>query len=382
MCFGRASVVVGDINGDNVTDFVISATGSYGLWDVGKIYIFFGNSTKVSSQSNLLANETLVSPINYDWLGESMVYVADFNGDGIPDLAVGAPGTPHGGGPDFGSVYVYFGNGHGFSETPSLILRDNLTNDGFGARITSGDFNGDGLSDIAVSTDKGLVYIFYGRKTDNSSNPILPNLTINAPNNTYDFGSTLGSITDFSNSNMSDLAIPYTEINASSTPNYVGIYQWGKQDNYSKPTYELTSGISNDLFGKRITNIGDLNHDGYNDFAISAPGGGDNNTLPGSVYVYNGGPNFNGKPSVIYKGENPQDQFGYAIGTIKINGTIQLLISAPGFNNHQGRVYLTLDRSLNYNATKSSTTQSTPAFTLIVGIVALAVIVKRKNKLI
>ncbi|MCZ7685884.1 MAG: integrin alpha [Sandaracinaceae bacterium] len=48
-----------------------------------------------------------------DRFGESMA-IADFNGDGYPDLAVGAPGEDVGGNADAGAVYVYLGTVRGF----------------------------------------------------------------------------------------------------------------------------------------------------------------------------------------------------------------------------------------------------------------------------
>jgi hypothetical protein len=66
----------------------------------------------------------------------NQVVVGDFNGDGVPDLAVG---------PD---VTIYRGNGDGtFGLGVSYAVGVNVTS------ITVGDFNGDGISDIATTTD-------------------------------------------------------------------------------------------------------------------------------------------------------------------------------------------------------------------------------------
>ena len=63
--------------------------------------------------------------------------VGDFNGDGIPDLAVcDYPGT----------VSILLGNGDGTFQTPRVIN----TNAGPTYSIAVGDFNGDGLLDLAV----------------------------------------------------------------------------------------------------------------------------------------------------------------------------------------------------------------------------------------
>ena len=70
--------------------------------------------------------------------GGPPVAVADFNGDGIPDLALA----------NFGSdiVSVYFGNGDGTFGSP----RDLAVGSG-PLSVAVGDFNGDGKPDLAVA---------------------------------------------------------------------------------------------------------------------------------------------------------------------------------------------------------------------------------------
>ncbi|MHA2336037.1 MAG: integrin alpha [Candidatus Hodarchaeales archaeon] len=46
ICFGHTTVKVGDINQDGVDDFAVGGPGSWGGWDVGKVYFFYGNSSK------------------------------------------------------------------------------------------------------------------------------------------------------------------------------------------------------------------------------------------------------------------------------------------------------------------------------------------------
>lgn len=405
ICFGHSVANVGDINGDGVTDFVVGGPGSWGGWTVGKEYLFYGNSSTYPSKAGSDANQTFVSPVPYDWLGETVTAVKDFNGDGFPDLAIGAPGSPNClvqnseckvKGPNYGVVYIYYGNGHGFSSVPNMTLIDNLTFSGFGLSITSGDLNGDGLSDIAVSApytngNNGTVDIFYGRKGNNET--ILPSVVINPPDNaslgtygvsTTNFGNKVSVVKDVFNTSYSDLLIQYESIVNSNVYNVVGMYMGSKQKSYTTPNYILSSGIASDTFGSSIVNIGDTNNNGYNSFAIGAPGSGDNQTLPGSVYVYNGGPNFNGTPNIVYQGVNSQDQFGYAIGTLTVNHKIQLLISATGFNQYAGRVYLTINRIVvTSSPTNSFTTNLIYIIPIVVAggiILAIAIIiVKRKS---
>ena len=72
------------------------------------------------------------------------VAVADFNGDGIPDLAVANFGTY----PNFtdGSVSVLLGNGDGTFQAPASYAVGSNPD-----WVLVGDFNGDGYPDLAVN---------------------------------------------------------------------------------------------------------------------------------------------------------------------------------------------------------------------------------------
>ncbi|HKO62935.1 MAG TPA: FG-GAP repeat protein, partial [Pyrinomonadaceae bacterium] len=91
----------------------------------------------------------------------------DFNADQIADLAIGVPGEDIDGIENAGAVHVIYGTTAGLSSTagpgdqffpktlnPFGIVR---AGDGLGTSLASGDFNGDGASDLAVSTPSGEV---------------------------------------------------------------------------------------------------------------------------------------------------------------------------------------------------------------------------------
>ena len=75
------------------------------------------------------------------------VAVGDFNGDGVPDLAV--PYTDWG--PGTSGVSVLLGNGDGTFQTPrTFAVADGPWS------VAVGDFNGDRVADLAVATGNGI----------------------------------------------------------------------------------------------------------------------------------------------------------------------------------------------------------------------------------
>ena len=83
----------------------------------------------------------------------------DFNGDGIDDLAVGAPFESSGTASRTGVVHVLNGSTAGLTAAGNLLLTQDSstiadaveTNDHFGFQLVAGDFNRDGRDDLAIS---------------------------------------------------------------------------------------------------------------------------------------------------------------------------------------------------------------------------------------
>ncbi|MCY1036371.1 VCBS repeat-containing protein [Corallococcus sp. BB11-1] len=92
---------------------------------------------------------------------------ADFDGDGIQDLAVGQRESELAR-PTGGAVFVYKGSASGLPTKPTWVLAGETEGALFGDMLAAGDLDGDGRADLAVSSpgadvtigDSGAVYLY------------------------------------------------------------------------------------------------------------------------------------------------------------------------------------------------------------------------------
>jgi hypothetical protein len=134
------SVAVSDFNGDGKLDFAVANLGDFSCSADGQcqyvssnVLVLLGNGDGTFQAGSTLA----------DGEGPLSVAVGDVNGDALPDLVVisevNATGVTH-------TVAVLLGNGDGTFQAPrAFALADGPW------YATVGDFNGDGVQDLAVS---------------------------------------------------------------------------------------------------------------------------------------------------------------------------------------------------------------------------------------
>ena len=223
--------------------------------------------------------------------------IIDFDGDGIDDLVFGAPGYTPNGMNRAGSFYVILGR----KDFSFDSLRDmtywsqfdyrfdgHTPNGQLGMTLYTGDFNGDGKLDIAVAEPGqfGSVYIFYGGKSRDRGIH-----SIDDENNGADLafvGNELGShfgiagcVGDFNHDGIDDLALSSISKNSTYGTNASIVTIIPMRSRWEKKSYSM----SNKLNGKTVLSrslsgnarvvhacaAADFNDDGLTDIALGMP---------------------------------------------------------------------------------------------------------------
>jgi len=100
----------------------------------------------------------------------------------------------------------------------------------------------------------------------------------------------------------------------------------------------LNAENKNDMFGRHADGAGDVDHDGYADVIVGAPGNNAAGQGAGRAYVYSGK---TGEILLTLSGERAGDGFGAAVAGATIGGRIVLVVGAPRAGaNHTGRTYV------------------------------------------
>jgi hypothetical protein len=284
--FGYAVAALGDINNDNISDFIVGAPFTNS--NQGKAYVFFGNNSSLSQLISTDAGLILSGDNPGDLFGFSVSGNGDIDGDGVGDLVIGADKRENA----FkgGSAYVFYGAMLPLLTDSGTALdadvefsRVLLTTDQFGCVVAiTGDMNGDSKSDVVVGaplpdTIPGRVYVFYSGPGFVSKNAFEADVTLFGTLNDDRFGEAIADAGDINLDGFSDLIVGASQGNPSSIPNngmayifYGGPNLIGNINATDLGVLSIQGENSLDQFGRSVIGIGDTNGDGYDEIAIGA----------------------------------------------------------------------------------------------------------------
>uniref|UniRef100_A0A8D1A971 Phosphatidylinositol-glycan-specific phospholipase D n=1 Tax=Sus scrofa TaxID=9823 RepID=A0A8D1A971_PIG len=163
-----------DLNQDGHGDLVVGAPGYShpGHIQVGRVYLIYGNDLGLPPVDLDLDKEAHRILEGFQPSGRfgSAVAVLDFNKDGVPDLAVGAPSVGSEKLTYTGAVYVYFGSKYrGIASSPNITISCQDTYCNLGWTLLAADMDGDREPDLVIGSpfapgggkQRGIVAAFY-----------------------------------------------------------------------------------------------------------------------------------------------------------------------------------------------------------------------------
>ncbi|MGW4020393.1 FG-GAP and VCBS repeat-containing protein [Streptomyces sp. NPDC005009] len=317
-----------DFNGDGYRDYAYGGSVTDAGSDAsGTVGIIYGTATGPNGRKQNITQNSAGIPGANEWgdgFGNEMA-AADFNRDGYADLAVGIYGEDVGAGKEQGGGTIIWGSASGLSGGTSIPNKAAGKGNQMGLDLVTGDFNGDGKPDLALINDH-TAHVYVGSFTKSGFSGKLTKLTndkmfaehLTAGQVTKDKasdlvviggvdstehtvtgawfirgGSTLtrgktykmgtgedtswevdAQIADFDKDGYGDIALGHPNANGAG-----GVLVWrGGSSGPGSVTRvnQNTAGVSGsmergDRFGARIS-VGDVNHDGYPDLAVAAPG--------------------------------------------------------------------------------------------------------------
>ena len=354
--FGFTFSDVGDVNGDNTTDFAIGAINAEGEAGLsGAVYVYEGGvfPPKLITKLN---GENAFDKFGYAITG------ADVNGDGESDVIVTAPHTFH---EEFqaGAVYVYFG-GTSFDKTPDVIIKGDKVQAGVGMAVAAGDVNGDDIADIIMDAHS-KVFIYYGGTDFKTriATDATPNVKIRSDSGAHGgsgFGYTLAYAGDINGDGFGDIAIGNKRRSSPSMYDNSGtlyVFKGGDdlpseyfEDNLDYRIVKVVGAGFNEQLAQSITPVGDVDGGGRPDLVVGArwanSGTDGDDLITGSVYLFYGEDLNVADASVDQSVDLAHLNFSQKTGSAELGSFVavnghDLVSGMPGSNKHDGGLLMT-----------------------------------------
>lgn len=320
-----------DLNKDGYPDMIVG-TGA-GPDYRGTVEVFYGSKQGPAKTAGFRYE----GPMAWAQVGASPLAV-DVNGDGWPDLVVGASNWS--GAKEYtGAVLVFFGSASGFPAQPSQVIEGPSTNSFFGFGIRSlGDFNGDGYADVVVSAQGannslGRLEVYAGGPSGLKTTPVS---RIEGAAPWFAFGRVIDT-GDVDGDGIVDLLVGKPSPTGG-IPGMVNIYR-GTRTGYATSAWQTLFPVEqddSDWFADTVKFLGDVDGDGFGDVAVAAPRHVIDLRSGGIVTVYYGassGPAASGRTQIV-RATGGLTYFGSTLlGNRDVNGDgyTDLVVGTPPY---------------------------------------------------
>ena len=319
----------GDHDADGGDEVLVGAYGYDGAASAtGAAFVVYD----AASDQSLDEGYVLVGEAQDDYAGRSVAGAVDVDGDGWPDVLVGATGLDDGGSSSGGAYLALGPITADVSLATEALLYGDSANASAGNAVGLGELSGDGYGDVLVGAP-GVdeAYVVTGPVTGGA---LADGWVLSGGSET---GYSLAVLGDLDGDGVDDLV--------------VGAYGDGTGGSYAGAAYVLSGPVSgdvdlssdaaiwtgessNDFAGLTVRAPGDVDGDGLADVAIGAYGEGTGGSFAGAAYLLSGPASAGGSLSgatAKLTGESANDSAGTALGggiDVDEDGDHELIVGA------------------------------------------------------
>lgn len=314
-----------DFNGDGHGDMAFAAPYAKvdGQGMAGYAAVTYGGPTGLDpARRTVVSQNTAGVPDSAeaeDTFGDALA-VADLDKDGYTDLVAGAPGENGGS----GSVTVLWGSADGLRDGTTVKAPAAAAQDNWGRLLTTGDFDGDGHTDLAVGA-YSEAYVIRGPLTPDGTTGTAQRIA--TPEKAYIVDALQAG--DTNGDGRSDLVLTY-RTDLTSDPSG----SWSKGVAYLGTASGPDTSVPRPLHGGTSIALGDIDGDGYDEIALGnvfTEEDDHTGTLGGQVVVIRGsegGPVNGDAPMAeltqdstgVPGADEARDGFGGAVSIADVNG--------------------------------------------------------------
>ena len=304
----------GDVNADGRGDVIV---GIHFADPSGP----YSGAARVYSGADGTILHTFVGDAPYDFFGQSVCGPGDVNLDGFDDLLVGARESEAADpGPGYARLYS------GFDGSALLTVSGEDDFDWFGKFVGApGDVDLDGYPDLLVGAkgdDDGGNEAGSARVYSGFDGRVL--LRWDGFQGSW-FGTSVNGAGDVNADGHPDVIIGAYRSRIVA-PEAGSLFVYSGSD--GELLYAYHGFLADDWYGKNVDGLGDVDRDGYDDFAAAGYHSDYNGIDTGLVRVYSGR---DGAVLYSFVGEQPRSHFGYWVngaGDVNADGTPDLIVGA------------------------------------------------------
>lgn len=276
-------------------------------------------------------------------LGYAVDIAGDLNGDGYPDVAVGAIkyaiNAVKG-----GAVFVFYGGPGGLRSAPDWLFGLEMNGAELGTAVAgAGDVNGDGFADLIVGAPgctnpepkEGCVFVFYGSSTGLAN---VPDQILELDRRDSYLGSAVAGAGDVNGDGYADVIVGAKWFtNNLNNEGAAFLFLGGPDGLSSTPAWQVEGNQAGASLGMAIAGAGDVNGDNYADVLVGAPFFDGAAVDAGYAALYLGSPGGLGStPAWELTGSHADARLGWSVasaGDVNGDGLADFLVGAPGWRN-------------------------------------------------